>query len=269
MLRADRALRLNIKGAPELPRVDAFRDLYKYCHPRRGEFIMVTGRSGSGKSTFAEYWVSQMKVPTLYFSGDMSPREASVKLVCSALSMDADAVEYILEEGGERAQDVYRALKEIPITFSFGEITWHSIDAEIEAYIELWNMFPEVIVVDNLMDIEDCDSDYQMQQQAMQNLHNISRRLGATVIVLHHATDKSLQALSDPFEPPARRDIKNGMSEKPQLIFGVALNPYDNVFRLSVLKQRMGKSDQSGTVHVELNAIPNQSRYEGREAYGA
>ncbi len=34
--------------------------------------------------------------------------------------------------------------------------------------MEMWNTFPPIIVIDNLMAIQDCESDYQAQQEAMQ-----------------------------------------------------------------------------------------------------
>ena len=223
---------------------------------------MITGRSGSGKSTFAEYIVAEMNLHTLYFSADMSAFEASVKLASSRLGLTTGEVEELVAEGGESARRVFDTLRELNITFSFGEITWRGVEAEVEAYIELWNRFPEVIVIDNLMDVEGCDTEYSAQQEAMQFLHNLSREIGATVIIMHHATDKSRDADADPYKPPARRDIKNGLGEKPQLTLGVALNPFTNEFNVAVLKQRMGKSDQTGRQYVTLQAKPEHSSFE-------
>ena len=263
MLRVDRSLRLNIQGAPELPRVDAFTDLYKWgWRPRRGDLVMIAGRSGSGKSTFAEFLVAEMGLPTLYFAADMTPYEASIKLACSRLRATTEQVEEMIEGG--MGEEIFSMLAEVPITFSFGEITWKGIAVEMDAYVELWNRYPEVIVIDNLMDVEDCESDYTMQQEAMQFFTNISRETGATVIVLHHATDKSRDANIDPYMPPARKEIKNGMSEKPQNILTVALNPFSSEVNVAVVKQRMGKADQSAAQYTAIYAIPDESRYEFR-----
>lgn len=266
MLRADRSLRLNISSAPELPHVPVLQDLYDFpCRPRRGDVIMITGRSGHGKSTFALYLVSKMNLPTLYFSADMSAYESSIKLACSELDMTLDQVEELIAEGGESAQRVYDRLREVNITFSFGEITWRGVEAELEAYVELWNQYPEVIVIDNLMDVEGCDTEYSAQQEAMQFLHNLSRETGASVVIMHHATDKSNDAKSDPYAPPARREIKNGLGEKPQLVLGVALNPFTGEFHVAPLKQRMARSDQTGRQYITLMALPERSSYQRKE----
>ena len=266
MLRADRSLRLNIGGAPELPHVQALEDLYAYpCRPRRGDVVMIVGRSGSGKSTLALFLAAEMNLPTLYFSADMTGYEASIKVACSRLEEDVDGIEEMVEGGSESAALVYDTLRDVNITFSFGEITWRGVEAEVEAYVELHNQYPEVIVIDNLMDVEGCDTEYAAQQEAMQFLHNLARVTGATVIIMHHATDKSRDAEADPYRPPARKDIKNGLGEKPQLTLGVALNPFNNEFSIAVLKQRMGRSDQTGRSYVTIQAVPSHSSFRKKE----
>ena len=125
----------------------------------------------------------------------------------------------------------------------------------------------EVIVVDNLMDIEGCNADYVAQQEAMQVLNDLALTTGSTVIVLHHATDKSFEASADPYAPPARKEIKNGMSEKPQNIVTVAVNPHSEEVRVVPVKQRMAKSDPTGKRWTPLRAIVNQSRYERGSMY--
>ena len=126
----------------------------------------------------------------------------------------------------------------------------------------MWNTFPPIIVIDNLMDIQDCESDYQAQQEAMQWITALGRDTGSTIIVTHHATDKTG---TDIEHPPARREIKNGLSEKPQLILGVSLyGGEDNgngltipaEARIAVLKQRTGKSSPDGTKYERLRAYP-------------
>ena len=75
------SLRRGVASAQPLPRVPGFRDLYREgVVPRRGQVIMVAGRSGTQKSGFALFWVAQMGLPTLYFSADMAPFTAGTRL---------------------------------------------------------------------------------------------------------------------------------------------------------------------------------------------
>lgn len=266
MLSAARSLELSVASAPELPRVEALEDLYRLgggsgVRPRQGEVIMVAGRSGSQKSGFALWWVSQMNLPTLYLSADMSSYQASIRLACSQMGLTTDEVEERMAKGGRDRAEVRAALAGLNITFSFGAITWHGLDQELEAYVELYNRFPEVIVIDNLMDIEGTESDYQAQMAAMQSISDLSRATGSTVIVLHHASDKSWDAENAPWMPPSRKEVKGGLSEKPELSLTVALDPNSLAFNVACVKQRMGPCDASARTFATLQAYPELTQF--------
>lgn len=262
MLNAARSLSLSAQSAPELPRVPGLKALYDWgCRPRKGEVVMVAGRSGTQKSGFALWWTSQMNLPTLYFSADMTPYEASIRLACSVMGLTTDEVEERMSAGGRAEAQVMEAVGSLNMTLSFGAITWPKVDAELEAYIELHDQWPDVIVIDNLMDIEGGSSDYTAQMEAMSEITDLARFTGSTVIVLHHATDKSQDARMDPYKPPARHEIKGGMAEKPQLVLSVALDPYTHDFHIATLKQRQGRSDQQARSYATLTAYPAMTRF--------
>lgn len=262
MLTASRALSLHAASSPELPRIAALETLYRMgVRPRAGEVMMIAGRSGTQKSGFALWFVAQMKLPTLYFSADMSAFQASVRLACSTTGETTEQVEAGMLEPSRK--HIYTdAVDTLPITFSFGSpITWRGIDAELDAYVELHNAYPEVMVIDNLMDIDGCSSDYAAQMDAMQNISDLSRNTSSTIIVLAHASDKGWEAKSDPWKPPSRDQIKNGMSEKPELTLSVALDPQSYIYRIACLKQRMGPSDPSAQTFAILRAEPERTRF--------
>ena len=222
---------------------------------------MVAGRSGTQKSGFALWWTCQMNLPTLYLSADMSPFTASVRIASMMTGLNTDAVESLMLKGGEGREDVLRSMDGLNLTFSFGPITWSGVDAELEAYVELHNRYPEIIVIDNLMDIHGMASDYAAQMDAMQNISDLSRATGASVLVMHHASDKGWEAKSDPWSPPSRDQIKNGMSEKPELTLSVALNPHSYEYRIAVLKQRMGPSDPTAQGFASIRCDPERTRF--------
>lgn len=262
MLTASRALTLSSQSSPELPRVPALQALYNIgVRPRKGEVIMIAGRSGTQKSGFALWWVANMGLPTLYFSADMSPFQASVRLACTVTGHRTEQVEAGMQDPALR-KSYQSATASLPITFSFGSpITWYQVGDELDAYVELHNAFPEVIVIDNLMDIDGSSADYTAQMDAMQNISDLSRETGATVIVLHHASDKSWEAKSDPWKPPSRDQVKGGMSEKPELSLSVALDPQSYGYRIACIKQRMGPSDPSAQNYALLRAEPETTRF--------
>lgn len=262
MFNAAKALQRHASASPKLPHVPELQALYNLgYHPRSGELIMIAGRSGAMKSTFALWLVQQFNLPTLYFSADMSGFQASAKLTSHQLQMTVDEIEALMRTPSE-ARRVIDTIAESNITFSFGTpITWQKITNELNAWIELYNNYPAVIVIDNLMDIDGCESDYQQQQYAMQLLSDLSRETGSTLIVLHHATDKGEAARRNTFTPPPRNEIKNGLSEKPEQILTVALDNRINSFNIAVVKQRMGYQDASATNYVTLKAQPELNSF--------
>lgn len=263
MLTASRSLALNANSGRELPRVDAFSAIYaRGVRPRHGEVIMVVGRSGTQKSGFALYWTAQMNLPTLYFSADMSAFTASARLASMVSGDTTEMVEAGMDAGGRHRARYLDALDSLNMTFSFGApIRWSRVDHELEAYIELHNAWPEVMVFDNLMDFEDAEASYEVQMAVMSNVTDLARATGTTAIVLHHASDKTWDARTDPWSPPSRDQVKNGMSEKAELTLSVGLDPHSLHYKVACLKQRMGPSDPTAQSYATLLCQPEITRF--------
>lgn len=226
-----------------------------------GQVIMLVGRSGSGKSALALGLVDGWNLPTLYLSGDMSEHDVSVRIASMRLGATSDEVEAMTgPDASEVAQQaVADAMGGSPITLSSGPIHWRGLADDLTAYVELWNAWPAVIVIDNLMDIEGCEADYTAQMAAMQEIVALARFTGSTVMVLHHATDKTQGDLT---WPPTRSEVKGGLSEKPELTLSVALNPSDLTLRVACIKQRSGPSDPTAQSIATLRARPEYNRFE-------
>ena len=223
---------------------------------------MIAGRSGTQKSGLALFWVAQMNLPTLYLSADMSPFTASARLASMVTGDTTDQVEAGMAAGGTSRLRYLDALAHLRITFSFGApITWRGIDEEFEAYVELWDAYPQVLVLDNLMDFDGAESDYTAQMTVMARVTELARATGTTVMILHHASDKSWEAKSDPWAPPSRDQVKGGLSEKPELSLSVALDPNTLAYRIAVIKQRMGPSDPTARTYAVLRADPEHTRF--------
>lgn len=227
---------------------------------------MIAGRSGTQKSGMALFWVEQMNLPSLYFSADMSAFTASSRLASMATRDTTEMVEAGMAEGGKHRQGYIDALANSKITFSFGSpISWRAVDEELEAYVELWDMYPEVVVFDNLMDFEGAESDYTEQMAVMQGCTELARHTGATVMILHHASDKAWEAKSNPWNPPSRDQIKGGLSEKPELSLSVALDPTSMAYNIACVKQRMGPCDPTAQRYATLICEPEYTRFRKAE----
>lgn len=205
-----------------------------------------------------------MDLPTLYFSADMSAFTASSRIASTRFGLSTEEVEQVMEAGGPLRDELLADLAESKITFSFGSpIRWQQVDEELQAYVELWNAYPQVMVFDNLMDFEDAESDYSAQMEVMQMLTELARETGSTVIVMHHASDKQMDP-RNPWKPPSRNEIKGGLSEKPELGLTVALNSVSLDFNVAVVKQRMGPQDPPAERWVTLRCEPEFTRFHAR-----
>lgn len=223
---------------------------------------MVVGRSGSQKSGFALWLATQLDVPTLYFSADMSPFTASSRIASSMADLTTEEVESVMLADAEEKAELLEELRKSKISFSFGSpITDRQIDEELDAFVELWDTYPTALVFDNLMDFDCAESDYAAQMSVLQNITALARDTGATTFVMHHASDKSWDARTDPWMPPSRQEVKGGMSEKPELTLSVALEPDTLIYRMATLKQRMGPSDPTGRRFIRLRCEPDKTRF--------
>lgn len=260
MLSASRALALSWQAGPELPRIPALVGLYQNgVRFRQGETVMIAGRPGAQKSGFALWLTANWNLPTLYCSADMSSFTASTRLAGMQLHLSTEKIEQEMAAGGSRRQTVMRSLAGLNLQFSHDSpITWTGLDSEIMAYIELHDTYPRVIVIDNLMDIEDCQTDFTAQQTAMQELVALSRNTGSTVLILHHAQENNTTDVS---MPPSRGEIHNKMTQKPELVLTVAINPHNHQYKVACVKQRMGPSDPSAQGYTTLQAYPDETRF--------
>nr|WP_201308878.1 AAA family ATPase [Puerhibacterium puerhi] len=221
--------------------------------------LMIAGRSGSGKSLFAMWLAAMMKSRTLYFSADMSRDDATSRL---AACITGDTIEQVqtARDTGEGMEKYLDALAATPFEFSFqSPMTWPSIERHIEAYVELHDAYPDVFVFDNLMDFEDAEAEYSVQMEVMSRLTELARTTGATIIVLHHATDKVHGAPL--WVPPSRDQVKNGMSEKPERVLSVALDETSGKYRVAITKNRGGKQDPGAVRPITLWSDPERVRF--------
>lgn len=269
MLTPERSLSLHADAGRELPRVEELDALYrKGVKFRHGQVIMIAGRSGTQKSGFALWLAAQWNVTTLYFSADMSGFTASSRLACMQTGDVTEVVEAGMAMGGAVRQRYLDALNPLKFQFSFGSpITYRGVDEELEAYIELWDAYPELMVFDNLMDFDGAESDYTAQMEVMSYVTDLARNTGATCMILHHASDKSWEAKTDPWRPPSRAEIKGGMSEKPELTLSVALDPTSYEYNVACIKQRMGPSNPTGEHYATLRADPERTRFLKHDPY--
>lgn len=237
---ATRALARAATSGESLPAVQALASLRAGgVNPRGGQMVMIAGAPNAGKSMFMQFWLASMNLPTLYFSADMDPHTAGTRLAAMLTGHTVTSIAHALESGA--GSGFYEdALSESRMQFCFDpNPSLPDIGQELDAYVELWDEYPGVIAIDNLLNV-DGGEDFAGQTFVLQELHALARRTGAAVFVAHHASERDAR---DPYKPPARRDIQNKVTQYPELVLTVAANAATGEFRVATVKNRNGPND--------------------------
>jgi energy-coupling factor transporter ATP-binding protein EcfA2 len=238
-----------------LPRVAALQEMYSLgAQPRAGQFIVVFGEPGCGKSTFMEWYINEMDIPSIYVSADTDATDMTSRLGAMRTGMTVDDVKDALVSGGRDY---------IAGEISDSKIWWcydsnpdlNDIADELACYVELYDEYPACIVIDNAMNVDgSIDDDQGGLRMVFMELRRLSRETGITVFALHHAREEG-----DPTKPPARQRLQGKVSQLPDLILGVALD--QDKFYLANVKVRDGKSDPSGLTYATLTADPGRATF--------
>ena len=146
---------------------------------------------------------------------------------------------------------------EVPIRFNYAPSpTLDTITTQIHAYEELHGDYPELIVVDNALDVvmEGGDIDQAQSLDALMAwLHELARTTDACVIVLHHVTGP----YNDANQPIPLSGVKGQIGRVPELILTLhkALGEYGgpDEIRVSTVKNRGQKADPTGQSFVSLD----------------
>lgn len=217
---------------------------------RRGQVTMVSAQPNDGKSLLVMWTVLQwalLGIRSLYFSADTDEETTLRRAAATLTGKTQNMVELSLRDGWGECQS---ALAELDgrVSFDFEtDPSYQHIYEELVAYFEMWGDYPEVIVVDNLMDIStENDDEYGGMRDTTRAMKRFARMTGCAVILLHHCneTDKREN------HPPARREITGKVAQKPEMILTVQLD--GNLMRIACVKNRSGPKDPKGIVHHVL-----------------
>ena len=250
MLRLDRAWRSVGTAAQPLPTVWKALEK-KEIKFRRGQVCMVAAAPNAGKSMFALVYAIQAKVPTLFFSADTDVATMWLRAIAHT--------------SGHSQQTVENQIKANPTFYNkhiedFSHIQWvfdsspnlDDMEDEIKAYVELYGVGPQLIVVDNLMNVvAESENEWAGLRQIMVEFHDMARKTEACVLVLHHVSEQS--EYGSPTEPPPRRSIHGKVSQLPATILTLGYNPFEQKLKVAAVKNRFGKHSADGKDMTELS----------------
>lgn len=221
--------------------------------PRRASTTMIAATPGAGKSYWMLKYLQVLRLPTLYFSADTGPQDQLERASAMATGNRIEQVREDMMVGGE---DYYADI----LAEHFSHIRWvfetdptyDDIELEVSAYAEAYGDFPQIIVVDNLVNlVGDGESEYASQKESTRVLHRLERITGASIFLVHHMNEVT----TNTEYPSPRRDVANKLTQLPSLIFSLASD--GDVMRIAVVKARGARNDPSGktfcTIPVDLD----------------
>jgi predicted ATP-dependent serine protease len=239
MLRLSRAWQsTNIKATP-LP------DVWKSLNStevnvkfRRGQVCMVAAAPNAGKSMFALVYAIKANIPTLFFSADTDTATVMIRTAAHLSGHSQLTVETNLQKNTRHYQEYLSKMQNIQWVFDSSP-SLDDIEMEIKAYIELYGIAPELIVIDNLMNVAaETDNEWAGLRAIMMELHDMARKTEACVLVLHHVSEQS--EYGSPTMPPPRRAIHGKVSQLPAIILTLGYDPSQGMLRVAAVKNRFG-----------------------------
>ena len=239
MLRLSRAWQsTNVKATP-LPNVwkslDSTDVNVKF---RRGQVCMVAAAPNAGKSMFALVYAIKANIPTLFFSADTDTATVMIRTAAHLSGHSQLTVETNLQNNPRHYKDYLSQMQNIQWVFDSSP-SLDDIEMEIKAYIELYGIAPELIVIDNLMNVAaESDNEWAGLRAIMMELHDMARKTEACVLVLHHVSEQS--EYGSPTMPPPRRAIHGKVSQLPAIILTLGYDPSQGMLRVAAVKNRFG-----------------------------
>lgn len=217
---------------------------------RRGQVCMVAAQPNAGKSMFAFIYAIKANVPTLFFSADTDVATATIRAAAHLTQHPQVLVEQNLDLTSEYYRYQLSQIRHIRWVFDPSP-TLDDIEAEVKAYVELYGIPPEMIVVDNLSNVvAEQENEWSGLRAIMTEFHHLARTTEACVLVLHHTSEQSEFGKQN--DPPPRRSIHGKISQLPSMILTLGFNPNDGVLKVAAVKNRFGPHSADGTLYTEL-----------------
>jgi KaiC/GvpD/RAD55 family RecA-like ATPase len=233
---------------------------------RRGQVCMVAAAPNAGKSMFSLVYAIKAKVPTLFFSADTDTATVMMRAAAHVAGHTQQTVENQINIDPAAYDEALQEISHIQWVFDSSP-NLDDIEAEIKAYIELYGIAPQLIVIDNLMNVvAETDNEWAGLRQIMVELHDMARKTDSCVMVLHHVSEQT--EYGDMTEPPHRRAIHGKVSQLPALILTLGYNPFEHTMRVAAVKNRFGKHSVNGKDWVALFVNFATCQIGDSDAYG-
>lgn len=222
----------------------------------KGQLGVIAAAPGVGKSAISLQIALASGLRTLYVSADTDAWTMTVRTLANVTGHPQSYITMCLE-GGHADDEMAVALWEAShVQFSFDSYSMPDIRDDVMAYCVIHGAFPELIVVDNLMNIaRGGEDDLSSQTKAMDELHALAQLTGAHVLALHHATGQ----YDDGDKAIPLSGLANKLSKLPAQV--LTMYRRDPHVHLCIVKNRQGQANPGGGMQVRLRFDPERMRF--------
>lgn len=214
----------------------------------RGQLVLIASAPGVGKSVFALSIALWSTASTLYLSADSGPDVQLARSYAMATGQPMSVANQTVQSGDWQALN--RALGEVPLKIDYSASpTPQSIRTALDAYTEQYGEFPELVIVDNVLDVvmeEDEESDVSTSDSLTAYLHDMARSTSACIIGLHHVTGP----YNDGDVVVPLTGLKGQIGRVPEMV--LTLSEGLDMLCVSPVKNRTGFQDKTGNSFLEL-----------------
>lgn len=219
----------------------------------RGQLGMIGAAPGVGKSALAMHLALEMRVPTLYASPDTDAWTMAVRVLAHNSGHPQSYITTCLA-GGHAADELDLAVHHAEhVAWTFDSYSTEEIHDDLLAYATVHGAWPELVVIDTLLNIaRGADDDLSSQQKALDELHALAQTTSAHVLVLHHVTGR----YDDGDQPVPLSGLTNKLSKLPAQV--LTLHRRDGDLFACVVKNRQGRADPAGGLAARLRFDPER-----------
>jgi RecA-family ATPase len=233
---------------------------------RTGELIVVAGGPGGGKSTLAVNIAQQVEYPVLYIAQDQ-PASVLSRIVALELGHKTASVAARLNDPEQRGKVQAGLRVRDTLILETGSVTSERVESCALALKEWLGQAPPLIIIDNLIDMTVEGHNFHeagFYAEVLPQLKQISQRLPAAIMVLHHVTrsgDGKKHGLGN--QPMKMSDLLYAGERTARHVWGCYTQD-DTEMRVQILKNQEGPADPSGDMFIGLRWVPAYTKLVGR-----
>lgn len=232
------------------------------------ELAILAGAPGSGKSTFAVNLAVKSEVPTLYLTQD-SPASVFTRMAALITNEPIAVIRKRQQEGGAvRDQLIDTVHRRMPkhLIIEGGRRTIGDIDRRVVAMTEWLGAPPELVILDNLIDLDIEGSHHQetaFYARALTALKALANTRDVCLLALHHVLKSGEKG--DGVHPITMTDLLHGGEREARHVWGIYHDADATRMYVQILKQQDGAANPSGELRVPLFWTPETGTLVGME----